>query len=130
MASVAHLFCAPKRRLPMEEIDSVEAIEDSGFAGCTHGRKGSQRQILLVDLETLHTMDLLPGSIRENITTEGLNVNGLAIGEQVRVGPALLLVSVSLHALRPTGKNPARFAPRNLRPSRYVVPRAARRDRS
>jgi len=77
----------------MEEIDSVEAIEDSGFAGCTHGRKGSQRQILLVDLETLHTMDLLPGSIRENITTEGLNVNGLAIGEQVRVGPVLLQIS-------------------------------------
>ena len=93
MASVAHLFCAPKRRLPMEEMDSVEALEDRGFVGCTHGRKGSQRQILLVDLETLHTMDLLPGSIRENITTEGLNVNGLAIGEQVRVGPALLQVS-------------------------------------
>jgi len=77
----------------MEEMDSVEALEDRGFVGCTHGRKGSQRQILLVDLETLHTMDLLPGSIRENITTEGLNVNGLAIGEQVRVGPALLQVS-------------------------------------
>jgi len=77
----------------MEEMDSVEALEDRGFVGCTHGRKGSQRQILLVDLETLHTMDLLPGSIRENITTEGLNVNGLVIGEQVRVGPALLQVS-------------------------------------
>ncbi len=93
MASVAHLFRAPKRRLPMEEMDSVEAIEDRGFAGCTHGRKGSQRQILLVDLETLHAMDLLPGSIRENVTTEGLNVNGLAIGEQVRVGPVLLQIS-------------------------------------
>jgi len=77
----------------MEEMDSVEAIEDRGFAGCTHGRKGSQRQILLVDLETLHAMDLLPGSIRENVTTEGLNVNGLAIGEQVRVGPVLLQIS-------------------------------------
>jgi MOSC domain-containing protein YiiM len=93
MASVAHLFRAHRRGLPMEEIDSVEAIEDRGFAGCTHGRKGSQRQILLVDLETLNAMDLLPGSIRENITTEGLNVNGLAIGEQVRIGPMLLQVS-------------------------------------
>jgi len=77
----------------MEEMNSVEAIEDRGFVGCIHGRKGSQRQILLVDLETLHAMDLLPGSIRENITTEGLNVNGLAIGEQVRVGPVLLQIS-------------------------------------
>jgi len=77
----------------MEEIDSVEAIADRGFAACTHGRKGSQRQILLVDLETLHAMDLLPGCIRENITTEGLNVNGLAIGEQVRIGTVLLQIS-------------------------------------
>src|SRR5260221_11929770 len=93
MASVAHLFRAPIRRIPMEEMNSVEAIEDRGFVGCIHGRKGSQRQILLVDLETLHAMDLLPGSIRENITTEGLNVNGLAVGEQVRVGQVLLQIS-------------------------------------
>src|SRR5258708_20062490 len=93
MASVAHLFRAPKRRLPMQEMDSVEAIEDRGFVGCIHGRKGSQRQILLVDLETLNAMDLLPGSIRENITTEGLNVNGLAIAEQVRFVPLPLQIT-------------------------------------
>jgi len=44
------------------------------FAGCAHARKNSNRQVLLVDKETLDAMELRPGIIRENITTEGLNV--------------------------------------------------------
>src|SRR5260370_33791176 len=93
MASVAHLFRAPKRRLPMEEVETVEAVADLGFAGCSHARKGGNRQVLLVDKETLDAMELRPGVIRENITTEGLNVNGLGLGERLRIGAVLLQVS-------------------------------------
>ena len=49
--------------------------------------------MLLVDKETLDAMNLRPGIIRENITTEGINVNGLGLGEQLRIGPVLLQVS-------------------------------------
>ena len=77
----------------MQALDSAEAVIDFGFAGCTHGRKASKRQILLVDRETLDAADLEPGIIRENITTQGLNVNGLALGEHLRVGAVLLQVS-------------------------------------
>ncbi len=38
-------------------------------------------------------MNLQPGIIRENITTEGLNVNGLKTGEQVQIGDVRLEVS-------------------------------------
>src|ERR1041385_584483 len=93
MASVAKLFRAPKRRLPMEEVSSVQAVTDLGFEGCAHARKASGRQVLLVDMETLHAVQLRPGVIRENITTEGLNVNGLALGEELRIGPVVLRVS-------------------------------------
>jgi MOSC domain-containing protein YiiM len=93
MASVVKMFRALKRRLPMEEVESAEAVADFGFAGCAHARTKSKRQILLVDKETLDAMELQPGIIRENITTEGLNVNGLAIGEQLRIGAALMEVS-------------------------------------
>src|SRR5260370_22473037 len=93
MASVAHLFRAPKRRLPMEEVETVEAVADPGFAGRPHARKGGNRQVLLVDKETLDAMELRPGIIRENITTEGLNVNGLALGERLPIGSVLLQVS-------------------------------------
>ena len=94
MARVAHLFRAPKHGLPMEEQPVAEAIEDFGFLACCHAHKGGKRQILLVDKETLDMMDLPPGIIRENITTLGLDVNGLKPGEQLRVGAALLEVAM------------------------------------
>jgi MOSC domain-containing protein YiiM len=94
MANVLHLFRASQRRLPMEEIAEVRAQTDSGLEGCAHARKGSPRQVLLMDSETLEAMDLRPGIIRENITTSGINVNGLAAGQQLRVGEAHLEVSI------------------------------------
>ncbi|HET8964655.1 MAG TPA: MOSC domain-containing protein [Candidatus Acidoferrum sp.] len=94
MPSVANLFRARKRRLPMEQLDTADAVTDLGFAGCSHARPASKRQVLLVDKETLDSMELQPGIIRENITTSGLNVNGLLPGERLRVGNALLEVAV------------------------------------
>jgi MOSC domain-containing protein YiiM len=94
VANVLHLFRAPQRRLPMEEIAEVRALEDSGLEGCAHARTGSPRQVLLVDSETLELMELAPGIIRENITTRGINVNGLNAGERLRVGAAQLEVSM------------------------------------
>jgi MOSC domain-containing protein YiiM len=79
----------------MEEIAETAAVADSGFQGCAHARSGSKRQVLLVDRETLEAMNLQPGIIGENITTEGLNVNGLKPGEQLRIGEARLEVSAA-----------------------------------
>jgi MOSC domain-containing protein YiiM len=93
MAKVRHLFCAPKKHLPMQEVWEAHALTNTGLQGCAHARPGSPRQILLVDSETLDAVSLSPGIIRENITTEGLNVNGLALGQQLRVGEAQLEVT-------------------------------------
>jgi MOSC domain-containing protein YiiM len=93
MARVLHLFRAPKRRLPMEELAEIQAFADTGFDGCAHARPGGQRQVLLVDRETLDAMDLAPGVIRENITSDGINVNGLPVGQKLRIGEARLEVS-------------------------------------
>jgi MOSC domain-containing protein YiiM len=107
VARVQNLFRAPKKRLPMEELSEVRAIGDTGFRGCAHARPGSKRQVLLVDRETLEAMDLKPGIIRENITTDGLNVNSLEIGQLLRVGRARLEVSAictpcdQMEAIRP-----------------------------
>ncbi len=107
MARVQNLFRAPKKHLPMEELAEVRAVGDAGFEGCTHGRPASKRQVLLVDRETLDAMDLKPGIIRENITTDGLNVNSLPVGQLLRVGEARLEVSAvctpcdQMEAIRP-----------------------------
>jgi MOSC domain-containing protein YiiM len=77
----------------MEELAEVSAIANSGFHGCAHARPNGNRQVLLVDRETLEAMGLRPGIIRENITAEGLNVNGLERGEQLQIGAVRLEVS-------------------------------------
>jgi MOSC domain-containing protein YiiM len=94
MANVLHLFRASQRRLPMEEIAEIRAVENSGLQGCAHARTDSPRQVLLVDSETLELMELQPGIIRENITTRGININGLPAGQRLRVGDAELEVSL------------------------------------
>jgi MOSC domain-containing protein YiiM len=77
----------------MEELAEVSAIQEMGFEGCAHAHPG-RRQVLLVDRETLDALELSPGMIRENITTEGLNVNGLKEGESLRIGDVLLEVTM------------------------------------
>jgi MOSC domain-containing protein YiiM len=107
MPRVQNLFRTPKKRLPMDELSEVRAVGDTGFEGCAHARPGSKRQVLLVDRETLEAMDLRPGIIRENITTDGMNVNSLQIGQQLLIGEARLEVSAvctpcdQMEAIRP-----------------------------
>lgn len=93
MAKVLHLFRAPRKRAPMEELAEARVIQNAGLEGCAHARPNGKRQVLLVDVETLRAIDLWPGLIRENITTEGLNVNALKIGQKLRVGEAELEAS-------------------------------------
>lgn len=93
MANVLHLFRAPRRRKPMEELSEAHVMENAGFEDCAHARPGGKRQVLLMDIETLRALNLRPGLIRENITTEGLEVNALAVGQRLHIGEVELQVS-------------------------------------
>jgi len=98
MAKILHIFRAPKKRLPMEELDEVQVITNTGLEGCAHARPGGgPRQVLLVDRETLEAMDLRPGIVRENITTDGIDVNSLAQSQELRIGEVRLQVSEICH---------------------------------
>jgi MOSC domain-containing protein YiiM len=107
MAKIAHLFRAPRRRMPMEELEHANAVANFGIEGCLHGRLGSKRQVLLMDRETLEALNLAPGIIRENLTTEGLDVNALQPGQRLKMGEVLLEVSAEcdpcelMEAIRP-----------------------------
>ncbi len=94
MGKVLHLFRAPKTRRAMEELASVRVLENVGLEGCAHARPNGKRQVLLMDAETLRNFALAPGIARENITTEGLDVNGLAIGQKLRLGEVQMVVSL------------------------------------
>jgi MOSC domain-containing protein YiiM len=94
MANVHNLFRAPKKHVPMEELQEARILADLGLEGCAHAQPGGNRQVLLVDRETLEAMELQPGVLFENITTDGLNVNSLEIGQRLRMGEAVLEVTM------------------------------------
>jgi len=94
MAEVLHLFTCLVHRFPMEEVEEAEAIEDKGFKGCIHGRPGSKRQVLLMDIETLDKFGIPPAAVKENITTQGLDFGRLGVGQLLRVGESLLEITI------------------------------------
>jgi MOSC domain-containing protein YiiM len=94
MAHVSNLFIAVEHRKPMKAVDQATAVADRGFDGCIHGRHGSKRQVLVVDTEALAEFGLEPGILRENITTVGLNVAGLELGQRLAIGGAVLEVTI------------------------------------
>lgn len=94
MAHVSNLFVALERRKPMQAVHQAIAVADRGFEGCVHGRAGSKRQLLIVDGETLAEFNLVPGIVRENITTMGLNTADLRPGQWLVIGSAVLEVTI------------------------------------
>jgi MOSC domain-containing protein YiiM len=73
-------------------IACQEAVAEQGLGlrGDHHARSASARQVLLADSEDLDELELLPGTIKENLTVEGLRVMRLEPGTRLRVGSALL----------------------------------------
>lgn len=90
MGEVLYLFRCLRHRLPMKALEQVHAIADTGFEGCAHGRRGSYRQVLLVEGEIVQEFGLAPGTLKENVTTGGIVLRGLSRGQRLRVGEALL----------------------------------------
>jgi MOSC domain-containing protein YiiM len=93
MAEVLHLFQSLAHGHPVRESDEVVALENKGFQDCVHGRRDSSRQVLLMDMERLEQFGIAPGRVKENITTRGLPVDGLHLGQRLQIGEALLEVT-------------------------------------
>ena len=93
MAEVLHLYQCLAHGQPMREFEEVFALENKGFKDCLHGRAGSSRQVLLLDLETLEEFGIEPGRARENITTRGIALGTLSLGQRLRAGEVLLQVT-------------------------------------
>jgi MOSC domain-containing protein YiiM len=77
----------------MQPRQHVLARADHGLDGCAHARPGGSRQVLLLDSETLEEFGVVPGALKENITTIGLDVPGFAPGTRLRMGGALLEIT-------------------------------------
>jgi len=93
VSEVLYLFQCLGQGQPMSEFDEVFAVENKGFRDCIHGRSGSTRQVLVMDLETLEEFGIAPGRVRENITTRGIALGALPLGQRLRAGEVLLEVT-------------------------------------
>jgi MOSC domain-containing protein YiiM len=94
MAEVLYIFICLVHRFPMKDADEAEALENKGFKGCIHGRPGSKRQVLLMDIETLEKYGIAPGWVKENITTRDLEFQILKVGQQLRIGESTLEITL------------------------------------
>ena len=81
-------------RDPMKIVKSAVVIAGEGIDGDRHRRtdgRRSDRQVLLMDRETIDLFGLQEGDVRENITVEGLDFTKIMDGDRVCIGPDVVL---------------------------------------
>jgi hypothetical protein len=88
---IVSIQLCPGHREPMELVPTATLITGVGLDGDKHARAASDRQVLLADKEALDSVGVLPGTIKENVTVEGLNVMQLPVGSRVRLGTSAVL---------------------------------------
>jgi len=75
----------------MQLVRSANVIEGLGLEGDKHASAASKRQVLLADKEALDAVGVLPGTIKENVTLEGVDVMQLSAGSRLRLGRSAVL---------------------------------------
>ena len=107
MATVSGLFTSPGRKSGVSTAhDRLRAVEGHGFEGCAHANP-PKREVLFVSQEHLDGLELQPGTIRENVTVAGDDVERWPIGQRVRAGKAVFEITMvcdpceRMEALRP-----------------------------
>lgn len=75
---------------------SGNLVENLGFQGDAHSDGSTHRQVSLLAIESIEKMrglglDVNPGDFAENITTEGVDLLSLAIGERIGIGRSAVL---------------------------------------
>lgn len=84
-----------KKGVRKNNVDSAELKDDFGIVGDAHaGTKN--RQVSLLAIESIQKMQakglkVKPGDFAENITTEGVDLLGLKLGDKLRIGTDTLL---------------------------------------
>ena len=81
-------------RDPMKEVNDANFITGQGMEGDRHLRsdgRRSNRQVLIMDSETLSHFDLSAGQVRENVTVAGLDFSSISAGDKVSLGGDVIL---------------------------------------
>ena len=65
-----------------------------GFEGDYHTGTSKRRQILLISGKVMDALNLLPGTVHENVVVDGIEVMSLHEGQELRLGDAVVSVTV------------------------------------
>jgi MOSC domain-containing protein YiiM len=94
VAKVSNVWISPLRGEAMEQRERAMAIAGHGLDGCAHARPGTKRHVLFASAEHMRAVGVEPGTIKENFTVEGADVETWPVGQRVRVGEALFEVTM------------------------------------
>jgi MOSC domain-containing protein YiiM len=83
-------------RQSMQPVMTAKLIGQFGLEGDKHASAASKRQVLIADKEALDAVGVTPGTIKENITVEGLNAMRLPPGSRVRLGESAVVEIASI----------------------------------
>lgn len=93
MPQVVFLQKSPKSKEPALSSATLLLVEGIGIEGDHHARPRSSRQVLLMAEENCEAFGLIPGEVRENIVTRGLDLQDLAAGTRLQIGPGVLEIT-------------------------------------
>lgn len=94
--TVVALHLCLGHREPMRSVTQAAFVAGHGIQGDRHASSnghGQKRQVLLMDIETLTTHGLQPGQLRENVTTQGIDLAAIPAGSRLALGEAVLEVT-------------------------------------
>lgn len=86
-----------RKGIRKKNIDSVMLVKNFGLENDAHGGKW-HRQVSLLAQESIDTMrakglDVVAGNFAENITTLGIDLAELKVGERLKIGETELIIS-------------------------------------
>ena len=95
--SVVALSISKKKGIPKSNVLAVMMREDWGIEGDIHAGNW-HRQISLLAIESIEKMrakglNVRPGAFAENITTKGIDIPNLSVGDRLRIGETELEVT-------------------------------------
>ena len=84
--SITNIHIARVKGTPADPVPDATALSGMGLEGDRSCSTENVRQVLFMDKETLDRMELAPGQIKENITTQGLDLTQAKAGQVFLLG--------------------------------------------
>ena len=100
--TILNLHIARVKGTPSDPVEEATAISAHGLEGDRSCNVRNARQVLVMDRETLDHFELVPGQIKENITTEGLDLSDAKPGQVFFIGQEVTMEIVG--ECEPCGK--------------------------